>query len=371
MRRQHFRVYHEASQRWAGIGPYYAMFPVPFADAVVKRFTDVDDVVLDPFAGRGTSIFSAACKGRIGFGVELNPVGWVYANSKLNPPTLVSVAERLEEIAALSIDFKWDALGLPEFFRSCFSFRIRGFLLAARAHLDWRESKVDCTTMALILVYLHGKQGAALSNQMMQTKSMSPAYAVRWWRQRNLKPLDLDPVGFLLQRLEWRYAKGRPSPTVSRVFLGDSVDALPLVERQIKRRRLRGARLLFTSPPYLRLANYHYDQWLRLWMLGGEPSSNRVGGVHKGKFEHPARYRELLVNVFGNASELLTRDAVVYVRTGRRDETFNTTVEVLTEVFPRKTWTVKDQPFRGQTQTSLFGDQSLKAGEVDLILQPN
>src|SRR5918996_3324938 len=58
------RTYQTAADRWAGIGPYYAMFPVWFADAVVREFTVPGDVVVDPFAGRGTSIFSASVQGR-------------------------------------------------------------------------------------------------------------------------------------------------------------------------------------------------------------------------------------------------------------------------------------------------------------------
>ena len=47
--------------------------------------------------------------------------------------------------------------------------------------------------MALILVYLHGKHDASLSNQMRQTKAMAPRYAVNWWRERGLRPPSLDP----------------------------------------------------------------------------------------------------------------------------------------------------------------------------------
>src|SRR4030042_4486682 len=77
--------YGTAEKRWAGIGPYYAMFPVSFADAVIQQYTDKGDVVLDPFAGRATAVYSAAVQHRIGIGIELNPVGWVYGKTKLFP----------------------------------------------------------------------------------------------------------------------------------------------------------------------------------------------------------------------------------------------------------------------------------------------
>ena len=75
--------YNSASARWAAVGPYYAMFPTLFADDVVARFTEPGDWVLDPFAGRGTAVYSAAIADRHGVGIELNPVGWLYGATKL------------------------------------------------------------------------------------------------------------------------------------------------------------------------------------------------------------------------------------------------------------------------------------------------
>ena len=76
-------TYGTAASRWAGVGPYYAMFPVSFATAAVKEYTKPKEFVFDPFAGRATSLFAAASEGRHGIGIEINPVGWVYGKAKL------------------------------------------------------------------------------------------------------------------------------------------------------------------------------------------------------------------------------------------------------------------------------------------------
>ncbi len=214
--------YSTAIGRWQGIGPYYAMFPTDFADAVVASFTQPGDIVIDPFAGRGTAVFSAAHQGRIGVGVEINPVGWIFAMAKLYPAARGSVDARLVEIVESACDYKVQAESLPSFFHHCFSAPVRMFLLAAREHLDWRGSYVDRTTMAILLIYLHGKRDAAFSNQMRQTKSMAPDYAIRWWQEREMRPPDLDPLSFLGRRIAWRYAKGIPEAVSSHVYLGNS-----------------------------------------------------------------------------------------------------------------------------------------------------
>ncbi len=50
--------------RWAPIGPYYAMFPLSFAFETVAHYCPVGGAVLDPFAGRGSSIYAAVTQGR-------------------------------------------------------------------------------------------------------------------------------------------------------------------------------------------------------------------------------------------------------------------------------------------------------------------
>ena len=58
-----------------------AAFPEWLPEFFIKLFTDVGDVVLDPFLGSGTTYRVAARLGRIPVGIELNPVGgWIGHN---------------------------------------------------------------------------------------------------------------------------------------------------------------------------------------------------------------------------------------------------------------------------------------------------
>ena len=367
------RTYQDAASRWAGVGPYYAMFPVEFADDVIESYTDYGDLVLDPFAGRGTAVFSAVTKGRSAIGIEINPVGYVYSEAKLNIARQGEVEERIAEIGYFSSSCEEEAQKLPRFFHRCFSERVQRFLLSARANLNWRKGRVDRTVMALLLVYLHGRLGSALSNQMRQTKSMSPQYAIRWWDEHDCVPPDIDPVTFVRDRLPWRYRRGVPQTSPGWMYLGSSIDQLPILRTWVQDCSLRRANLLFTSPPYHAVTNYHYDQWLRLWLLGGPPHALRTGNGRRGKFEAREDYRLLLEQVFKHASEILTDDAVVYVRTDRREFTYQTTLSVLKEVFPTKHLDEIRRPLLRPSQTDLFGSQDTppeERGDIDLILSP-
>lgn len=350
--------------RWAGVGPYFAMFPVEFSDAAIELLTDPFDRVLDPFAGRATVLYSAVSRGRYGAGVELNPVGWVYGQAKLNPASQMQVENKVAAVARQSRKKSARALHeLPQFFAMCYSQSVLKFLITARDNLDWQGNRADRTVMAFILVHLHGKSSGNLSNQMRQTKAMAPDYSIRWWRANRSSPPDIDPEMFLVQRIRWRYAKGVPSLAPSDFLLGDSSVVLSKLKSQAP------FDLLLTSPPYCGVTNYYYDQWLRLWMLGGQPGPSPQFDPHKRKFESQAHYRQLLFSVFSAAAQMMKSSGVVYVRTDARAFTFRTTLEVLRNVFPHW-WDlyVLLRPFTRPTQTALFGDRNTKPGDVDIVM---
>jgi len=80
------------------IVPYQACFAPQIPEFFIKNFSDEGDVVLDPFCGRGTTVFEANQLGRIGKGVDVSPLALEIAKSKLSNVTYEQVRERLKEI---------------------------------------------------------------------------------------------------------------------------------------------------------------------------------------------------------------------------------------------------------------------------------
>lgn len=366
--------YGTAADRWAGMGPYYAMFPSAFADDVVANYSNPGETVLDPFSGRGTALFSAASAGRHALGVELNPVGWVYSRTKLAPACHDDVLKRIETLVASSAQYCEQSQKLPVFFKHCFSRNVREFLVCARENLDWKNCDLDRTVIAFLMIHLHGKSSDSLSNQMRQTKAMAPRYAVNWWKAGGYKPPRIEPSEFFRKKLAWRYAKGIPSTSNSVVVLGDSVGVMTDLRGKLSKAGVTKPSLMLTSPPYFGITNYHYDQWIRLWLLGGPPTDRRVNpehkGKHQGKFENLAAYKDLLDSVFKAAAKILRKDAVIYVRTDKREPTISITRQALMNAFPEHRWQRRDRPLKGPSQTRLFGNEDPRLGEIDFILKP-
>jgi DNA modification methylase len=129
--------------------------------------------------------------------------------------------------------------------------------------------------------------------------------------------------------------------------------------------------LLFTSPPYCSITDYHADQWLRLWLLGGTENPQSLKEKHKGRFVNKQDYYDLLDCVFGHCAKMMKTKSIIYVRTDKREFTFNSTFEILQRHFPKHKTQIISKPLKKdtKTQTKLYGDKSMKPGEVDIIMR--
>lgn len=98
---------------------------------------------------------------------------------------------------------------------------------------------------------------------MPRTVSTKPAYSVRWWRQHRCLPPKRDAFAILRALARYRYES--PVPALrGRVVEGDARRAASPLRPYRER-----VKLIVTSPPYIEITDYHEDQWLRLWLLGG------------------------------------------------------------------------------------------------------
>jgi len=359
-----------AESRWARFGPYYAMFPMDFAYSVIDQYSKSGCHVLDPFSGRGSSIFAAASLGRIAHGIEINPVGWLYSRVKLAPAPIENLKERLRSVISVSNEYDVETYAYPDFFHHCFDKKTLSFLIASQKTLNWKDDAVDATLMAFLLHYLHGKRGQSLSNQMPMIKSMSPQYSLDWWMKHKLStPPQVDIFDFFSSRFTWRYAKGIVSYAESKVILGDSTKELITLHDDMKSSQKKYS-LLFTSPPYQGVTNYFVDQWLRIWMLGGPDRPISSTDKNKKRFASASGYVDMLDKVFASCAPILENDATIYIRTDSRKFTYQTTKELLVKHFPKHKFSEKISVCTALSQTELYGNSSRKPCEIDMILAP-
>jgi hypothetical protein len=287
--------------------------------------------LIDPFCGRGTTPFVAAVTGRDAFGADINPVAWIYSSVKLDPCERSSlVMRRVTEI--LKLVTPRDREPRNTFQELAWNRDVLGFLHAARRHLNWESNRIDRTLMALTLVHLHAK-----------------------------KPPKIDLMKFFEEKLRWRYKNGIPVGRGTAVTVcGDAREILSRIPKY-------DADFILTSPPYFGVTNYSYDNWIRLWMLGGPALPYHSAAA---RYAEPEAYEDLITEVFTETKRLAKDKALVYVRTDARQFTLETTIDALAELWPSHRMSIRFDTAPGRTQTGLFQNSWHKAGEVDILMTP-
>jgi hypothetical protein len=301
--------------RFHSLCPYFAMFPETFVRRNLLAWSKPDDIVCDPFCGRGTTIFESLLNGRRAIGCDTNPVAFCLSRAKSAPPTLSDVLDRIT-----TLERKYAAAPMPragelrdDFFRLCFHSDTLRQILFLRSKLRWRENQPDCLIAALALGCLHGESHRTelcFSNRMPRTISTKPAYSVRWWQKRGCTPPQRNVFSILRKAAKYRYESALPAIR-GRVVEGDARRATTMLNAYRGR-----VSLVVTSPPYLDITDYREDQWLRIWFLGGpsRPPTGRQG--RDDRHRRTDAYWQFLREAWLGVVPLLHRRAQVVIRIG-------------------------------------------------------
>lgn len=314
---------------------YLASFPASLAHAFIARYTRPGDLVLDPFSGRGTTPLQACAEGRIGVGNDLNPLAHVLTAAKIEPPARLELDARL---AGLRLDWSVETAGwlelasrvvtgapepvpaaatgaepragtelVPAEVALAFHPRTLAQLLFVRSRLRLAEP-ADRFLAAALIGILHGKRPGYLSELMPNPFSMAPRYVRDFAARTGFASPERDLFALLGAKLRRLTRDGRPAaPGIA--LLGDARDAGARARRALRQRALPDrARLVLTSPPYLRVLKYGYYNWLRTWFLGFSAAAidASLDDAHRR-----APYRVFLREVLAGLRPALADDAVV------------------------------------------------------------
>jgi hypothetical protein len=237
------------------------MFPMSFPLEQLMLYPATR--VLDPFCGRGTTIYAARLVGIPVVGVDVNPVAVAIARAKLAKASLGAVIA----LARTLLSETDGEVPQGEFWRWCFhSDTLQEIVTLRHKLLQIKDTPTSELLRAVILGILHGPRNIGepsyLSNQMPRTYASKPDYAVKFWQARELKPVRVDTLAVIRKRVE-RLLSELPPKVGGRVILGDAMTSLEQMRSKFD--------LIVTSPPYYGMRTYISDQWLRAWFVGGPP----------------------------------------------------------------------------------------------------
>ena len=124
---------------------YWARKPANVVARYIEYYTNPGDVVLDPFVGSGVTIIEAARLGRLGIGIDLNPVACFIARMTLLPVELSELHLGFDRIKAAVKDDIYSCYQAP-----CSNPRCGK--QATATHVVWKNDKFKAEKMFLLKV---------------------------------------------------------------------------------------------------------------------------------------------------------------------------------------------------------------------------
>ena len=252
---------------------YRACFKPQLVDFFVERLTGPEDLVYDPFMGRGTTVVESALLGRSVAGCDVNPLSRILVKPRLAPPALGEVRDRLSSLDLSDAGDYWEELTVfyhPDTLRD---------ICGLRSYLRRRRAKESIDTLDEWIEMVAVNRLTGHSPGFFSVYTMPPNQAVSLGSQRKINS-----------------RRGQtPQPRDVRQLIANKTRSLLKGCDDLARRRLRaraaGATLLtkpssttseiesssvqlvVTSPPFLDVVDYASDNWLRCWFCGIDPES--------------------------------------------------------------------------------------------------
>jgi hypothetical protein len=386
---------------------YLASFPAALTHAFIARYSRPGDVVLDPFSGRGTTALQACAEGRIGVGNDLNPFAHLLTAAKVAPPSRAQATTRLAQLRLtwIGVAPEWITLAgqvaaaagdptclvpaagsrsapgvgverVPAEVALAFHPRTLAQLLFVRTTLRL-DDRTDRFLAAALTGILHGKSASYLSELMPNTFSMAPRYVREFAARTSFHSPERDVFLGLSAKLDRLFRQGPPS-VQGIAILGDAREVAPRARAALRELgRPERARLVVTSPPYLRVVKYGYYNWLRTWFLGFDA---REIDATLDDAHHREPYLLFLRDVLAGLRPALADDAVVVLVIGDVETDRGRTIRGGIGLADRA-WQAAAEPegyrLAGvalddvaavKKMTKLWGDEAGRATKTDRIL---
>ena len=268
---------------------YRACFKAQLPEFFIARLTKPDDIVFDPFMGRGTTPLQAALMQRQAFGNDVNPLSVL-----LTRPRLRAISLQAVDAALKSVDWSRGVLereDLLAFYHPATLRKLEALRLWIAERAPFDADEVDPVADWIRMVAINRLSGH--SSGFFSGRSMPPNQAVSVKAQLRINeklgtlPPERDVAAVILKKSKSLLRDScAPSQVRSGLHTGVAWDVPGIPDGVVN--------LTVTSPPFLDIVQYAADNWLRCWFAGIDPNAIAID-MHRTEDAWTEMVRRVLV----------------------------------------------------------------------------
>lgn len=239
---------------------YRACYKPQLPKFFIERLTRKNDVVYDPFLGRGTTLIEANLLGRKVVGNDINPLSEILTVPRLSPPNIFEIKQRIDEVNLEQISCEGSELLV--FFNS----QTLSEILSWRNYFAERRgnNKFDKIDAWIEMVACNRLTGHSKGFFSVYTLPPNQAASVKSQQRINEKrgqtPDYRDTKEILYRKSHQLLREKLPLNYGQKLFqinIGSADSTAEIKTESVD--------LIVTSPPFLDIVNYQQDNWLRMW----------------------------------------------------------------------------------------------------------
>lgn len=292
---------------------YRACFKSQLPNFFIKLLTQENDIVYDPFSGRGTTALEAAFLNRRFIANDINPLSLILLKSRVQPPNLREVEERLN-----NIDFNQEVeadIDLSMFYhkntlKEILSLRNYLILKNTQENEDFIDEWIRMVATNRLTGHSKGffsvftlppNQAVSQSSQIKinDKRNQIPEY-------RNVKEIILHKSKSLLKDINEQSKQRLWKIKNESCFINEDAGKTNNIESD-------SVSLTITSPPFLDIVQYAQDNWLRCWF-----NNLDVGLISKNiqMAKTLDKWIEFITNVFNQLYRITKNNGYVAFEVG-------------------------------------------------------
>jgi len=244
---------------------YRACFKPQLPRFFIKLLTTRNDIIYDPFSGRGTTVIEAGLLGRKIISNDINPLSEILTLPRFFIPNLNEIESRLNQIVfnkSLKSDIDLSMFYHPETEAEIVS--LKNYL--SKRKDDETEDLLDMWIRMVATNRLTGHSAGFFSVYTLPpNQAVSQARQTKINEERNQKPTYRNTKEIILKKSESLLRNLTEKQKDNLQKSGNSALFLQKDARETPEIASESVQLMVTSPPFLNVVQYSKDNWLRCW----------------------------------------------------------------------------------------------------------